>query len=337
MRGRTLLTGLSLSAGVIVCAVVLFIAPGPQPWTALRKASGLFLALALAVTVAETLFRAMRLCVVVRAVGGRLSLWTSIRVTLTGDFAAAITPSRFGGEPARLYALTRSGLSSGVAGAVLFGEFITDLFALTFLIAVSFGLSGASNSHPRAIWPVAALMLSGGTAVGLALRWPASLDWLWNRLAARRPVAWALRKAGLEAFRPGRWATEVRDRSGRLFTAGKGWMGVAGTYALIHTTARFTVLPLLTAAFAAPIDLRSAILIQMAIFYGFAMVPTPGGSGLPEVAFTAALSLAAPAAPVGLLLVLWRFLTFYLSSVTGSLLSPGLFQKRSRVQSSSRV
>jgi uncharacterized membrane protein YbhN (UPF0104 family) len=327
VRGRILLIGLSLATGAIVCAAVLFIAPGPQSWAALQKASKLLLALAFVVTLAEVLFRSMRLCVVVRAADGFLPLWTAVRITLTGDFAAAITPSRIGGEPARLYGLTRSGLSSGTAGAVLFGEFLTDLFALTFLIAVAFGLSGTPASPLQALWPVGALALAGGGVIGLALRWPASLDWLWERLLARRPVAWALRRARLEAFRPGRWAAEVRGRSGRLFTTGRRWMGVGGAYALFHTTARFTILPLLAAAFAAPLDLRSAILIQMAIFYGFALVPTPGGSGLPEAAFTAAISLSDPAAPVGLLLILWRFLTFYMGSVTGGLLSAGLFRR----------
>ncbi|OGG56049.1 MAG: hypothetical protein A3F84_12575 [Candidatus Handelsmanbacteria bacterium RIFCSPLOWO2_12_FULL_64_10] len=329
MKARALLTGLSLAAGAGVCVAALWAGPGEQPWTALQEASWPLLALALAVAVAEPLLRAVRLRVFTRALDGRLSLWTSARITLVGDFAAAITPSRLGGEPARLCALIRAGLSSGAAGAVLLGEFLTDLCALIFLVIVALGLSG-SGAGPQAVWPSVALLAGGGAAIGLALRWPSILDRLWTPLSSRRPTAWALRKAGLEGFSPGRWAAEVRGRSGVLL-AGR-WRGTAvgGICALLHTTARFAVLPLLTAAFAVPLDLRSAILIQMAIFYGLALVPTPGGSGVPEIAFAAALSLSAPSAPVGLLLILWRFLTFYLGGAAGGVVSPGLFYAEGR-------
>ncbi len=329
MRGRKILTGLSLGAGIVVCIVALFIAPGPQPWPALRGASWVLLLFAGVVTVAETLFRGLRLCIVTRAVGGRVSLWTSVRITLAGDFAAAITPSRFGGEPARLFALIRNGLSAGAAGAVLFGEFVTDLCALGFLIAAAFGLSGDAT-HLRSIWVSAALLASVAAAVGCAMRWPGFLDRFWTPLARRRPVAWALRRAGVEHFCLSQWIVEVRRRSYRLFATGWGKMAVGGAYALLHTTARFAVLPLLAAAFGAPIGLQSAILIQLAIFYGSALVPTPGGSGVPELAFTAAISHSAPSAPVGLLLVLWRFLTCYLGGAVGGLLAPGLFRQETQ-------
>lgn len=329
MRGRGLLIGLSLAAGVGVCVAVLWVGPGAQPWTALREASYPLLALALVVAVAEPLLRAVRLRVFVRALDGRLSLWTSARITLAGDFAAAVTPSRLGGEPARLCALSRVGLSSGAAGAVLLGEFLTDLCALTFLVAVALGLSGG-GAGPQAIWPSAALLVGGGAAMGLALRWPSALDRLWVPLSERGPAAWALRKAGIEKFSPGRWAAEVREQSSNLFTTRRIRVAVGGVCALLHTMARFAVLPLLMAAFAVPLDLRFAILIQMAIFYGLALVPTPGGSGVPEVAFAAALSLSAPSAPVGLLLLLWRFLTFYLGGAAGGAVSPGLFYAEGR-------
>lgn len=329
MRGRKILTGLSLSAGIVVCIIALFYAPGPQPWPALRGASRVLLLSAVVVTVAETLFRGLRLCIVTQAVGGRVSLWTSVRITLAGDFAAAITPSRFGGEPARLFALIRNGLSAGAAGAVLFGEFATDLCALGFLIAAAFGLfEGATQL--RTIWVSAALLASVAAAVGCAMRWPEFLDRLWAPLARWRPVAWALRKAGIERFQLSQWVVDVRRRSYRLFATGWRKMTVGGAYALLHTTARFAVLPLLAAAFGAPIGLQSAILIQLAIFYGFALVPTPGGSGVPDAMAFTALSLAAPSAPVGLLLVLWRFLTCYLGGAMGGLLAPGLFRQETQ-------
>lgn len=329
MGGRKILTGLSLGAGIGVCLIALFIAPGPQPWPALQGAGSAFLLLAVAATVAETLFRGLRLRLVTRAVEGRISLWTSVRVTLAGDFAAAVTPSRFGGEPARLFALIRNGLPAGAAGAVLFGEFATDLCALGLLIAAAFGLFG-DGTQLGSIWVSAGLLASVAAAVGCALRWPEVLDRLWSPLARRRPVAWGLKKAGIEQFLLSRWVVEVRRRSFRLLATGWEKMAVAGIYALLHTIARFSVLPLLAAAFGAHIGIGSAILIQMAIYYGFALVPTPGGGGVPEIAFTAAISLAAPSAPVGLLLVLWRFLTFYLGGVMGGLLAPGLFRQERR-------
>jgi uncharacterized protein (TIRG00374 family) len=328
LKDRALLAALSLGAGISVCLVVLFVLPGPQPWQRLRGASVPLLIAAVAAAAVEMAFRALRLRILSRAVAGRLSWWASLRITLAGDFAAAVTPSRLGGEPARLLALSRNGLSPAEAGAVLFGEFATDLVSLGFLVALSVGLGGSKGLRSGSLWSPILILAILMAAAGAILRWPGLPDRTWYLAARYRPVSWALDRAGMREFRLAGWLSDVRGRLGKLLTKGWPWM-LAGTIcSLLHTSARFSILPLLMSALAVPTDLAMVILIQMAIFYGFALMPTPGGSGVPEMAFTAALSVSAPSAPVGLLLVLWRFLTFYLGGALGGLLSPGLFREK---------
>lgn len=66
--------------------------------------------LALGLLALDTMFRAWRIQLAVSVAGGKLAFQDAFRLNLYGEAAAALTPNRLGGEPARFVGLTESGL-----------------------------------------------------------------------------------------------------------------------------------------------------------------------------------------------------------------------------------
>jgi len=65
-----------------------------------------------------------------------IGVWNSIKIVIANLFLAGITPSMAGGEPVRIYLLTKNDLSLGSATASVLGERLID--ALFILICVPF-------------------------------------------------------------------------------------------------------------------------------------------------------------------------------------------------------
>src|SRR5258708_9295626 len=89
--------------------------------------------LALGLLALDTIFRAWRIQLAVQTAGGRLGFQDAFRLNLYGEAAAALTPNRLGGEPARFVGLTETGLRP-VHAIVPFG---VEYASLTPAICIS--------------------------------------------------------------------------------------------------------------------------------------------------------------------------------------------------------
>lgn len=67
-----------------------------------------------------------------------ISWWKSTKIIMANHFLAGITPSMAGGEPVRIYLLSKEGMSTGCATASVFGERLID--AIFLLLCVPFAL-----------------------------------------------------------------------------------------------------------------------------------------------------------------------------------------------------
>jgi len=76
-------------------------------------------------------------------------------------------------------------------------------------------------------------------------------------------------------------------------------------------------------ALTAQLPLAPLVLWPVALMWGSAIAPLPGGGGAVEVGFKAALGHAIPARIFGAALVWWRFYTFYLFILLGALAAGG--------------
>ena len=84
----------------------------------------------LAVVVVEILCRVYKILYSGRAIGFRVPFGAAVRTILGGDFAASITPSRSGSEPARFLVLTEAGVPVAGVLLVLFLELFLEMLSL---------------------------------------------------------------------------------------------------------------------------------------------------------------------------------------------------------------
>lgn len=100
-------------------------------------------------------------------------------------------------------------------------------------------------------------------------------------------------------------------------------MATAFGFSIVHVVLRLTILPAIVLTLDPSVPLSSLVLWPMALLYGMAVAPAPGGGGAVEIVFRAALGGVIPAAYFGSALIWWRFYTFYLYILLGALAAGG--------------
>lgn len=296
---------------------------GGMPWLSWTAHAA-----ALTVTVVEVVSRALKIQASAWAINAPLSFGTALKVCLTGDFAAAVTPARSGAEPARFFVLEEAGMPTAQRLVVLFLELFLELWSLALVclgLAALFyghgtsvmGLLGLVGGYSTAILALgtAAYFLSRGRTHGpppsLVLRLRVSVG-VW------RAVQRALRdlRAAVSGLR--------QARPARLLTA----------YAcsVVHITGKVAVLPALLVgsgvSLTTPEALAPIVLWPLALFYGGVVVPAPGGGGAIEGAFALTLVDAIPVSLFAASLLWWRFYTYYMYLLIGGLAAGEVLRRR---------
>lgn len=240
---------------------------------------------------------------------------TSLRTCLGGDFAAAITPARSGAEPARFFVLAQAGINAANVLLILFTELFLEMLslaALAVVLAVAFSGSGPLVGSLVGLVGGYAAVIIGAGAFGWALA---------KRSANGPPPRWA-RTVG---FNAGRWRAvqralrQIRASVGGLRHASLPLMTGALLFSIVHVLLRLTILPAIVLSLDPTVALSPLVLWPLVFLYGGAVAPAPGGGGVVEIAFRAALGGDIPPEYFASALIWWRFYTFYLYIVLGAL------------------
>jgi uncharacterized protein (TIRG00374 family) len=265
----------------------------------------------------EVLTRSIKIRLSGAAVRIPLTLRTAFRVSLGGDFAGSITPSRSGGEPARFLILREAALPVADALVILFLELALEVLSLASLAVIIYAVLGGSSNAVRGLVGMvgvyATLVIAAGV-VGLT----ASRRW-----ADGPPPAW-LHRLDVSDHR---WHNiqralhHLRDNVGKLRQA-RWWVLVSALlFSIMHVAMRLSVLPIVVYALGVRAPIGPLILWPLAIMYGGNAAPAPAGGGLIEVAFRGALDEYIPVQIFGAALLWWRVYTFYILLIAGALVT----------------
>ncbi|HEY7234915.1 MAG TPA: lysylphosphatidylglycerol synthase transmembrane domain-containing protein [Gemmatimonadaceae bacterium] len=311
-----LLTGLSFAAVVGVSAYM--IAERWEGSLALPLRSHVFAGLAVVV---EVVARSLKLSWSAKAVHIRLPFSVSVRTSLAGDFAAAITPARSGAEPTRFLVLVEAGIAAASALVVLFAEMLLEALSLAVVVVV---VSIVFHNAGKVLGALVGVVgLYSGFVLGIAAL---------ALILARRNVAPAApRWAERIGLRAGRWRV-IHDWLAKVRTAIEAvrnvklsWASAAFLASVAHVAMRLCVLPaLVLPAVTEQVPLAPLALWPLGFLYGAAVVPAPGGGGAVELAFRAALGHVIPAHAFPAALLWWRFYTFYIYIALGAIIAGGV-------------
>lgn len=285
---------------------------------------------ALSGAVGEVVLRAFKLTWSAKALDIPLTLGTSFRVCLGGDFGASVTPSRSGAEPARFLIMAEAKTPLGGIVMVLWAEIVLEVLSLaTVALLIALFFPGTDRAVTIVLGVIAsyAMTVLAVSLVGLALS---------RKNANGPPPIWATR-IGLNA---GRWrGIQKALRQLRTSVAAIRHAKVVPLFgsfvaSALHVISRLCILPGLVLFVAPKTPVAPLIAWPLAMQYGAAVVPAPGGGGAVELVFKQTLGNVIPAEIFGASLVWWRFYTIYLYIVVGALVAGGTVMRALRPKDS---
>lgn len=282
----------------------------------------------------------LRIRVLAGSLGYRVPLPYCINMVLAGLLAGTITPGQAGGEPVRVHELYRSGVKLGDAAGVVIIERVLDGVILTVMGVILMTLLAqffwSSFSPALFVLVIVAwiFMISFLLIPFLAIKYP-----VMTKRAFMRIVHWLVPKfswwsASSESL------VNLADREiDNLFGSMVRFTGTARTGLLGGTiaTGLFWITEFLVASvIMMGLGLSPAVIesfffqILIAIVN---MIPlTPGSSGVVELSTSSLYALLIPTGTIGIFVLLWRFVTFYLNIALGAVAGLAIFKREIRLR-----
>jgi uncharacterized protein (TIRG00374 family) len=269
---------------------------------------------------------------------GFLSWRKSFDVIMLWEFASAVTPSVVGGSGVAVYILNREKIPLGKSTAiVMITAMFDEIFYLTMvpLVILTIGRSyffpdnmsmeflGSTFNVEYIFWI--------GFAVILAMTLFIAFGILYKPQGTRRLLAIlfslpVLRKWKFGALRTGNEiVTTSNEMKGRNFMY---WFKpLMATY--FSWTFRYLVVNFLILAFTSTSLLENGIIYarQLGMWVITLISPTPGGSGIAELAFNTFLKDFIPFGLAATLAILWRIISYYPYLFIGSLVLPNWIKR----------
>jgi hypothetical protein len=291
----------------------------------LSRVSPLYLVLAVLLHIVSLGFWAFRIQKMSGSLGYRVRFSHCLNLVLANMLVAAVTPSSAGGEPVRVHELYRAGVPVGDATAVVLMERILDgivlgalgAFAMLFLgsywSSLASGFSGLSLLMYAAWIFVTLFVLVFAYSVKNPDHLKRVLKWM-SRWIDRR---WHLKR--LESL------LESIDREVDNFNAGlvkfvnhgKGGLVWGMLFTLLFWLSEFAIASLLLVGLGQPAFLIESFVVQLVLAIIMLIPLTPGGSGIAELGATSLYSLFVPSSIVGIFVLLWRLILYYLNILLG--------------------
>lgn len=261
----------------------------------------------------------------------RVTLWTnfikrrigysqSIKIVISSEIGAAITPTAVGGAPVKVAMLVQNGLKTGEAASLTALSSLEDTLLFIFAVPISYLFIAEENmarinsllesawmkSLPAIQWLVLAILL-------FVIIWFIISHFIhYKSLPFKKSVGKILvqvRKA-LHDF-----------KSVFMFIGKKGkkWFALTFLLTCVQWILRYSVISMLVVGLGLSTDPFLFFFLQTVIFGLMNFIPTPGA-----VAGAEALSLSVYGPfvgihMVGLVTITWRFFTYYFLLVTGIL------------------
>ncbi|KAA0009089.1 MAG: flippase-like domain-containing protein [Thermoplasmata archaeon] len=252
----------------------------------------------------------------------RVNLREGTSIALSNLFLAAITPSMAGGEPVRIRILSKKGMGTGKSTALVLGERVFDGFFILALIPISLYIFSTyiKSENIRICLTVGlTLFIAGMVFFVYSILRPQSLKRILKKLAKNIRIKevekiFHMIDEFIEGFQKGiREIFKMKNKTGIIIV-----FLLTAVYWFLEFLIPSCILKGLNQN---PIILQS-ISAQILLVLLVTLPLTPGASGIAEGGAALLYSAIIPdRSTLGLLILTWRFITYYMNIFVG-----GLFQ-----------
>lgn len=255
------------------------------------------------------------------------------------EFASAITPSVVGGSGVAIFILNREKISVGRSSAIVMVTALLDELFFLLMVPIIILLIGTADLFPVALqkeimgyvldtkgifwvgYGFIALMTTG-ICLGIFIA-PRTLKYLLLKIFNFR----LLRKWRYKIIQIG---NDIMNTSA-ILKEEKPWFWIKAFMAtFLSWTARYWVVNFMLLAFTPVGDHLLVYGRQLVMWVIMLISPTPGGSGVAELAFSGFLSEFSPLGLTALMAFLWRIFTYYPYLFMGAVILPRWFSRTSQ-------
>ena len=266
---------------------------------------------------------------------GHLNWRQSFNVTFLWEFASALTPSVVGGSGIAMFIIGREGIALGRATAIVLVTALMDELFYVIMVPVVFVGVGMDQLFPaqldHAFWglPIRTIFWVGYAFI-LAMVAAIFYGVLFRPRAFRFALLYVFKLPFLRRWRPA--VTKVGDdievTSAELKGKPKMFWGKAFAATCFSWASRFLVINFIAAAFFTIDDHLLLYARQLIMWVILLISPTPGSSGVAEIAFSGFFHDLLPTVGyIGAIAIIWRLLSYYLYLFMGMAVLPRWFRR----------
>ncbi|MDP3563721.1 MAG: flippase-like domain-containing protein, partial [Methanoregula sp.] len=254
--------------------------------------------------------------------------------------AGTITPGQAGGEPVRVHELYRAGVKIGDATAVVIMERVLDGIILTvmgilLMILMTKYIGSIFNPTLVILVIIAWIFLISFLLIPvLAIKYPERTKRYLMKL-----VHWIAPRLGrvsssLQSITE-RADQEIDNLFGSItrFT-GTAWRGLffGGIVTALFWISEFLVASVIMMGLGLGPFILESFFFQILIAIIMMIPLTPGASGVTELSTSTLYALIIPSGMIGIFVILWRFVTFYLNIILGAVAGLAIFKRELKYQ-----
>lgn len=269
----------------------------------------------------------MRIRILCKSLGHSVSIARSVELVTSSVLAASITPSSLGGEPIRIHLLNKVHVPLGKASAVVLGERLLDgiliLSLAPFSIYILRGTLANSGFEPILI-AVEFILLALLLFLLYAILNPGPIRSLSYFLIKKiAPFFSDAVDTKIEhiVMRVDDELDNFHEGITLLLKEGKSGLTGSVLLTLLFWLVEFSILHAILLGLNLHVDLLTMFASQVIIMLLLVIPATPGSSGVAEFGATTIFSIFIPSSVLGIAVIAWRALTFYMNLVVGSFVS----------------
>ncbi len=251
-----------------------------------------------------------------------VSLHLGLRVGLIGMYYSSITPAATGGQPMQVFSLKKRGIPAGITSSALAVKFFCWQCALLLLGAVAWATNPGlvADSLGQGVWMVSLGFFLNGIAVVLVILLAISRNAVRAIIIFLVKLAHRLRIVKDVARSSSRWDAALQDFHASVDLVTRHPF----QFLLLFLLSVMQVVGLMSATYFVyrgfglnTASYGSVLTIQLMLFIAASFTPLPGASGAQEGGFYLFFRNFFPPQIIFAALLIWRFLTYYLSIIVG--------------------
>jgi glycosyltransferase 2 family protein len=281
-------------------------------YSALSSINVKFVLLALSLHLLSWVLWSLRIQLLAHLIGHEVSFNLAFKTTLASNFLASLTPSAAGGELMRIKMLVDKGMSYGSAMAVVLAERLLDSVLFLSALAVCFFLTNSVTGFGLEV---------GAVFLGLLIL---LLIFLWVLIdrpeKIKRLIKWVGGKTRggktFDAVEKQIWLFREADIK---LAEKRNKIPAMMIVTIFLWTCEFLIPSVLLVGLGQNPSLLYSITAQIIIAIISLAPLTPGGSGVAEISMSYLYSMFVPSYLLGVLVVLWRLITYYTNLIAGAI------------------